>query len=96
MVFEHARGPEGSITVGVDEGWYSVWVSNDYTEGDPTVATWTEITGVTHGTQKWTYVSSGELSVPAENCKANARIAFKYICSDSESATWEIKNLKVY
>lgn len=96
VVFEHARGPESSITVGVDEGWYSVWVSNDYTEGDPTVATWTEITGVTHGTQKWTYVSSGELSVPAENCKANARIAFKYICSDSESATWEIRNLKVY
>ena len=96
VLFEHARGPASEITVGVDEGWYSVWVSNDYTEGDPTAATWTEITGVTHGDTGWSYVSSGELAIPAENCKANARIAFKYICSDAESATWEIRNLKVY
>ena len=94
--FDHARGPAGSITVGVAEGWYKVLVSTNYTEGDPTVATWTEIEGVNHGTSAWGYVSSGELTLPAEALKANARVAFKYLCSDAESATWEIKNLEIW
>ncbi len=94
--FDHARGPKGSITVGVAEGWYKVLVSTDYTEGDPTAATWTEIEGVNHGTSAWGYVSSGELSLPAAALKANARVAFKYICSNAESATWEIKNVEIW
>ena len=94
--FDHARGPAGSITVGVAEGWYKVLVSTNYTEGDPTVATWTEIEGVNHGTSAWGYVSSGELTLPAEALQANARVAFKYLCSDAESATWEIKNLEIW
>lgn len=94
--FEHARGPKGSINVGVAEGWYKVLVSNDYTSGDPTAVTWTEIEGVNHGTSAWGYVSSGELILPASVLKANARVAFKYICSDAESATWEIKNIEIW
>ena len=94
--FEHARGPKGSINVGVAEGWYKVLVSNDYTSGDPTAVTWTEIEGVNHGTSAWGYVSSGELTLPASVLKANARVAFKYICSDAESATWEIKNIEIW
>ena len=94
--FDHARGPAGSITVGVAEGWYKVLVSTDYTEGDPTAATWTEIEGVNHGTSAWGYVSSGELTLPAAALKANARVAFKYLCSNSESATWEIKNIEIW
>ena len=94
--FDHARGPAGSITVGVTEGWYKVLVSTNYTEGDPTVATWTEIEGVNHGTSAWGYVSSGELTLPAEALNANARVAFKYLCSDAESATWEIKNIEIW
>ena len=94
--FDHARGPKGSITVGVAEGWYKVLVSTDYTEGDPTAATWTEIEGVNHGTSAWGYVSSGELTLPASALTANARVAFRYICSDAESATWEIKNLEIW
>lgn len=94
--FDHARGPKGSITVGVAEGWYKVLVSTDYTEGNPTAATWTEVEGITHGTSAWGYVSSGEVALPAAALKANARVAFKYICSDAESATWEIKNLEIW
>jgi hypothetical protein len=94
--FDHARGPESSMNVGIAEGWYAVLVSTDYTEGDPTAATWTEIEGVNHGTVKWSYVSSGELTLPASALKANARVAFRYICSDAESATWEIKNLEIW
>lgn len=94
--FDHARGPESSMNVGMAEGWYKVLVSTDYTEGDPTVATWTEVEGVSHGTVKWSYISSGELSLPAAALKANARVAFKYICSSAESATWEIKNVEIW
>lgn len=94
--FDHARGPKGSIEVGVTEGWYKVLVSTDYTEGDPTAATWTEVEGITHGTSAWGYVSSGEVALPAAALKANARVAFKYICSDAESATWEIKNIEIW
>ena len=94
--FDHARGPEASMNVGLTEGWYKVLVSNDYKEGDPIAATWTEVEGVNHGTVKWSYVSSGELTLPASALKANARVAFKYICSDAESATWEIKNIEIW
>ncbi|MDR1553517.1 MAG: DUF5689 domain-containing protein [Prevotellaceae bacterium] len=95
VVFNHARGPAASITVGVSQGWYKVYVSNNYSSGDPTAATWTELTGVTHGTAAWAYVSSGELNIPAANLAANCRIAFRYECSDTESATWEINNVVV-
>ncbi|MDR3327460.1 MAG: DUF6359 domain-containing protein [Prevotellaceae bacterium] len=95
LQFEHARGPAGSITVGVTQGWYSVWVSNDYTSGTPSTATWTELTGITHGTVAWGFVTSGTVSIPEANRAANCRIAFKYLCSNSESATWEVKNVVV-
>jgi hypothetical protein len=93
LTFDHARGPAGSINVGVSEGYYSVWVTNNYTSGAPSTATWTELTGVVHGTAAWGYVSSGALTIPTANLKANARIAFKYKSIDGASATWEVKNV---
>jgi hypothetical protein len=95
LTFDHARGPAGSINVGVTEGYYTVWVSNDYTDGAPSTATWTQLEGITYGTAAWAYVSSGALTIPAANLKANARIAFKYLCTDDESATWEFQNVVV-
>lgn len=95
VMFEHARGPAGSITVGVTEGYYTVWVSNNYDSGAPSTATWTEITGVTHGTVAWGFVSSGQLTIPTANLAANAKIAFKYMSINGASATWEIKNVVV-
>lgn len=95
VTFDHARGPAGSINVGVNEGYYKVFVSTDYQSGDPTAATWTELTGVTHGTTAWGYVNSGKLSIP-EACHAeNCRIAFRYLSIDGASATWEIRNVIV-
>ena len=93
LSFDHARGPAGSINVGIAEKYYTVWISNNYTSGNPTNATWIEITGINHGTTAWAYISSGELSIPASHLTTNTRIAFKYKCTDAESATWEIKNL---
>lgn len=97
LSFDHARGPAGSMSVAV-EGHYTVWVSNDFNGTDAAAissATWTELTGIEHGTSAWGYVNSGAIAIPAANCGANCRIAFKYVCDTKESATWEIKNVIV-
>ena len=95
VTFDHARGPAGSINVGVNEGYYKVFVSTDYQSGDPNAATWTELTGVTHGTTAWGYVNSGKLSIPAACHTANCRVAFRYLSIDGASATWEVRNVIV-
>lgn len=96
LTFEHARGPESSMNVGVAEGYYSAWVTNGYTDGsDPTQTTWVELPILNHPTVKWQYVNSGELVIPAEYRTATCRIAFRYLSIDGASATWEIKNVVV-
>ena len=96
LVFDHARGPESSMQVGVEEGYYTVWVIGDYGAGnDPIQYPKLEITGVNHPTVKWQYVSSGELSIPLNLRSDKVRIGFKYISADGASATWEIKNVIV-
>ena len=96
LTFDHARGPAGSINVGVTEGYYTVWVTNDYNTGDdPTQVTWVELTGINHGTTAWAFVNSGNLVIPAEFKTATCRIAFRYLSIDDASATWEVKNVVV-
>lgn len=76
---------------------HTLWVSTNYTTGAPSTATWEQVTITTYPTgADWTFVSSGTISFPASVMgQENVRIAFKYLCSDSESATWEIKNVLV-
>ena len=96
LTFDHARGNANVMNVGVNEGYYKVYVSNDYNGGAPhNRAQWTELTGVVHGTQAWQYVSSGELTIPAEFKTSNCRIAFRYLSIDGASATWEVKNVRI-
>lgn len=76
---------------------HTVWISKNYSSGAPSTATWEQLTvpGYPAG-NSWTFVSSGDVIIPASYLgQGNVRIAFKYLCSDSESATWEIKNVKV-
>jgi hypothetical protein len=47
-----------------------------------------------YGTTAWGYITSGEITIPAENLTSNCRIAWKYVCNDV-SATWEIKNVVI-
>ena len=93
LTFEHARGPAGSINVGVAEGYYKVFVSTEYVSGDPREVTWTELPDVIHGTSAWGWVSSGQLAIPAACLTDNCRIAFRYLSIDDASATWEVKNV---
>lgn len=94
LTFEHTRGPAGSINVGVNEGYYTVWVTNDYADGqNPNDVHWTELTGVVHTTTGWAWVSSGSLAIPEAFKTATCRIAFKYLSIDGASATWEVRNV---
>ena len=94
--FEHARGPEGSMNVGVDEGYYTVWVTNDYTVGeDPNLEQWVELPILNQPTVKWQFVAAGDLVIPAAYKTSTCRIAFRYLSVDGASATWEIKNVVV-
>jgi hypothetical protein len=92
--FDHAFGPAYAMPdTEAKKAQYTIWVSNDF-NGDVKSATWTELKGMAYGTDGWAYISSGEVAIPAANLKANCRIAWKYVCQ-TESSTWEIKNVVV-
>jgi hypothetical protein len=76
---------------------HTLWVSTNYTSGLPSTATWTQVTIPTYpGGADWTFVSSGNISLPASVLgNSNCRIAFKYTSTTSEASTWEIKTLKI-
>ncbi|MBQ8957958.1 MAG: choice-of-anchor J domain-containing protein [Bacteroidales bacterium] len=97
--FDHARGPENSINVGVNDGYYAVFVTNEYNNGEnPNDERWVELTILNQPTVKWQFVAAGDLVIPAEFKTSTCRIAFRYICPDGgsgDSATWEIKNVVV-
>jgi len=95
LTFDHTRGPESEMNVGMDEGWYKVFATANYT-GNVSTTQWIEITGVKHATVKWVFVNSGVLNIPEVTKSANTRIAFKYLSSNSKSATWEVKNVSVF
>lgn len=95
ILFNHKIGPASQVTTGVAEGWYSVRVSNNYTDGDPTAATWVTLTGIQFPTAGWAETQSGLLTIPAENCTANTRVAFRYESSNEKSATWQITDVLV-
>jgi len=93
--FSHARGPAPMINVGVAQGWYKVFATSGYT-GNPATTAWVEVTGVNQNiTDGWQYISSGEVTVPTSALSPQTRIAFRYMSSNTQSATWEIKNVKV-
>jgi hypothetical protein len=74
----------------------TVWISSDYTAGNPLDAHWTQLhyEGFPAGTN-WTYVSAFG-AIPSEFIgKPNIRIAFKYTCDNNDSATWQVRNVIV-
>lgn len=76
---------------------HTLWVSTNYTSGAPSTATWTQVTIPTYpGGADWTFVSSGNISLPASVLgSSNCRFAFKYLSTTSEASTWEIKTVKI-
>lgn len=73
----------------------TLWVSEDYVDGLPSTATWTQLTTPAFSNaSSWTLASSGEISLTAWAGK-EIRIAFKYISTAAKAGTWEVKNFYV-
>jgi hypothetical protein len=68
-----------------------VFVSNDYSGGDPNTATWTPIEFET-STGYFEWISSGLIDL-TEIVGTSVHIAFKYTSTSSESSTWELDNV---
>jgi hypothetical protein len=92
--FSHAINKGDLATVQSD---HTVWISKNYSSGAPSTASWEQLTvpGYPAGSD-WNFVSSGDVVIPAAYLgHTNVKIAFKYLCSNSQSATWEVKGIKV-
>lgn len=91
--FDHTinKGAIGNLTSN-----HTLWISTNYVDGDPNSATWLkmDIQNYPAG-NTWTFVNSGESNVPGGLMGQKVRFAFKYLSSNGESATWEIRNVKV-
>jgi hypothetical protein len=72
-------------------------VSNNYTSGDPSTATWTVLPGAILSAGNYVYENSGKLDITAFTGagNTNVRIAFKYTSSNTSGSTWEIDNVKI-
>ncbi len=71
----------------------TLWISSDYS-GDVETATWKQLNISEYPTgTDWKFVNSGNINIPHENAQKNTHIAFKYLCTNESSSTWEIKNL---
>ncbi|MGL5788212.1 MAG: DUF5689 domain-containing protein [Bacteroidales bacterium] len=59
--------------------------------------TWEQVAITTYPTgTNWTFVNSGDIAIPAKFLgKSGIKFAFKYLSSDTESASWEINNVIV-
>ncbi len=72
----------------------TVWISSDYVSGNPGDATWTQITIPNYQTalSSYTFISSGNMKVPAAFKGKKVVIAFKYVSTATTSSTWEVYN----
>lgn len=89
--FDHALHHAGTETEKLAN--HTLWLSNNYNSGAPSTATWTKVEIPTMASgNSWTFVNSGNVSIPTQMLKPNTRIAFKYLSTPAVAATWEIKN----
>jgi len=73
----------------------TLWISDNYTSGLPSTATWTQVTIPTYMTNAdYTFVSSGNISLNSYIGK-KVNLAFKYLSSPAAGGTWEIQNLTI-
>lgn len=75
-----------------------VYVSTNYSgSGNPSAATWTELTGFALDLNIASYIwtPSGLVNISAYTGNSNVRVAFKYTSTTAAAATWELDNVKV-
>lgn len=76
--------------------YFAVLVGIDPTgNGNPDEIQWTQEEYVNYPSGNNNTFTSVMLNLPAEFCKSNVRIAFRYISTASEAARWQIRNFTV-
>lgn len=87
--FDHAARYFGTLAAEA-----TVWVSDNYSSGLPSTATWTQVvTSPFVDSGSWTFSNSQQLSLTKFAGK-KIHVAFKYL-SSSKAGSWEIKNFLV-
>lgn len=90
LSFEHVTRYFASVSTEA-----TVWVSENYVDGLPSTAQWTQLTTPAFtNASNWNLVPSGEISLTAYAGK-KIKIAFKYISTATKAGTWELKNFFV-
>ncbi|GAB1416111.1 hypothetical protein MASR2M117_15170 [Paludibacter sp.] len=95
LKFEHALNYSPNETDKISN--HTLWISNNYkNDGNTSTAQWTQINiPVMPAGNNWTYVNSGEISVPAAFLSKDINFAFRYLSNSAVAGTWEIKNLSL-
>ncbi len=72
-----------------------IYISTDYNGSDIAGATWEEVTVPNMPTgDTWDFVASGDIDLAAY-LGQDITLAFKYLSSDTNAATWEVAEVKV-
>lgn len=76
---------------------HTLWASVNYSNGTlPSNASWTQLTIPTMASgNSWTFVNSGNISIPTQLLQKDIRFAFKYQSNSTAASTWEIKELNL-
>ena len=68
----------------------TVWLTSNYT-GDVATTEWTQVVLTEYGSD-FTFINSGSIDL-SQFVGGNVYVAFKYVSSSSNAATWEVKNV---
>lgn len=72
-----------------------VKLSTDYSSGDPSTSTWTDLSSFAHlSTGGWIWTASGFFD-PAKDKTANIHLAFIYTSSATAASAWEVDNVVI-
>lgn len=72
-----------------------VFVSTNYSSGDPSAATWSDLTNdATWSAGDFSWVDSEDILLTSYK-EANVHIAFKYTGSDSDGSNWEVDEIEI-
>jgi hypothetical protein len=95
VTFTHANYYKSVSTISEEN---TLWISSDYVTGSaPSTATWTQLTIPNYQSaySSYTFLSSGDIQIPAAFLGKNVRIAFKYTSTTSATSTWEVYGFAV-
>lgn len=89
LFISHAINHAGDMT-----SEQQVLISDNYTAGDPSTATWTPLTVTYPAGNNWSYEDS-KTDLKAYAGKKNIHIAFKYVSTSTSAAAWQIAKMEV-